>query len=108
MGKTCFVTIGATASFSSLIRAVLSADFFQALELHGYTELLVQYGKDGQKLYEENVTAAVNTESGSVLQVNGFALDKAGLQRYMLQAKGSKNASEEGVVISHAGTLSSV
>lgn len=103
--KTCFVTIGATASFSGLIKTVLSGDFFQALESQGYTDLLVQYGQDGEELFNSCVTEAKNTESGSVLQVHGFALDKAGLRNYMLQARGGKDG-QEGVVISHAGMLS--
>ncbi|KAF2169997.1 glycosyltransferase family 1 protein [Zasmidium cellare ATCC 36951] len=101
--KTCFVTIGATASFSGLVKAVLSADFFQALDSQGYTELLVQYGQDGEELFNTCVTEAKNTESGSVLQVHGFPLDKAGLTKYMLQARGGKDG-QEGVVISHAGS----
>ncbi|KAK4504159.1 hypothetical protein PRZ48_005075 [Zasmidium cellare] len=101
--KTCFVTIGATASFSGLVKAVLSAEFFQALESQGYTELLVQYGQDGEELFNTCVTEAKNTESGSVLKVHGFPLDKAGLTRYMTQARGGKDG-QEGVVISHAGS----
>ena len=102
--KTCFVTIGATASFSRLIQDVLSPAFFEALEHNGYTELLVQYGQDGQELFNSCITAAKNTESGSVIDVTGFALDKTGLATYMKRAKGGKDG-PEGVVISHAGTL---
>ncbi|EME46670.1 glycosyltransferase family 1 protein [Dothistroma septosporum NZE10] len=102
--KTCFVTIGATASFAGLIEDVISEHFFRALEVQGYTDLLVQYGQDGQELYESCIAAAKNTESGSVIKVTGFALDKQGLERYMIQAKGSRNEGHEGVVISHAGS----
>ena len=101
--KTCFVTIGATASFEGLIKDVLSEHFFQALEAQGYTDLLVQYGQDGQQLFDSCITAAKNTECGSVINVTGFALDKQGLQKYMLQARASQNGGSEGVVISHAG-----
>lgn len=101
--KTCFVTIGATASFSGLIKAVLQHDFLEALEKHGYTCLLVQYGEDGQPIFDSQVTAAKNSESGSVLTIFGFSIDKAGLARYMKQAKGD-SGDQEGVVISHAGT----
>lgn len=102
--KTCFVTIGATASFSGLIKGVLSPDFLEALENQEYTDLLVQFGQDGQELFNEHITAAKNSESGSVLNITGFALDKAGLGRYMRQAKGA--GAREGVVISHAGRSS--
>ncbi|KAF7188525.1 UDP-N-acetylglucosamine transferase subunit alg13 [Pseudocercospora fuligena] len=100
--KTCFVTIGATASFSGLIKGVLSPDFLEALEKQEYTDLLVQFGQDGQELFNEHITAAKNSESGSLISITGFALDKAGLGRYMRQAKGV--GAREGVVISHAGS----
>lgn len=100
--KTCFVTIGATASFSGLVRGVLQHDFLEALEKQGYTDLLVQYGKDGQELFDSCITAAKNSESGSFLRIAGFTIDKAGLAKYMKQAKGG-NGNQEGVVISHAG-----
>lgn len=100
--KACFVTVGATASFSSLVRAVVSSDFCKALEKQGYTDLLVQYGQDGKALYEQCLQEAKTTER---LKLQGFDLDKAGLGRYMRQAKGLDNKdSVEGVVISHAGT----
>lgn len=104
--KTCFVTIGATASFAGLVKDVLSKPFFQALEAQGYTDLLVQYGQDGQELFDSCLTVAKNTESGSVIDVTGFALDKQGLGKYMAQAKGARTGGHEGVVISHAGTWS--
>ncbi|KAM3425005.1 UDP-N-acetylglucosamine transferase subunit ALG13 [Cercospora zeina] len=101
--KTCFVTIGATASFSGLVKGVLQQDFLEALEQQGYTDLLVQYGEDGQKLFDSLITSAKNSESGSVLNIKGFTIDKAGLAKYMKQAKGG-DGGQEGVVISHAGS----
>lgn len=102
--KTCFVTVGATASFCSLIKSVLHLEFLEKLESQDYTDLLIQYGQDGEALFDSLITAARNSESGSVLNITGFALDKAGLKRYMTQAKGATGG-REGVVISHAGTL---
>lgn len=101
--KTCFVTVGATANFNGLIRAVLSPKFFVALELQGYKEVIVQYGEGGDALFHSCVTVAKNTESGSVIGVKGFPLDTSGLEQYMLQARGT-TPEDEGVVISHAGT----
>lgn len=100
--KTCFVTIGATASFSALIKAVLSAPFLSALQSQQYTELLIQYGQDGKDLYDGAMKQAKATVDSSGIKVTAFDLDKAGLGRYMRQAKGTKGA-QEGVVISHAG-----
>lgn len=107
--KTCFVTIGATASFDALVKAVLSPTFCQALELQNYTILLIQYGRGGQGLYEKclsDLKAASNTK----LSISGFDLDMNGLAQYMKAAKGLPSinppttTSTEGVVISHAGS----
>ncbi|KAK4539139.1 hypothetical protein LTR36_001451 [Oleoguttula mirabilis] len=103
--KTCFVTIGATASFTSLIQAALSAPFLSALQNHGYTDLLLQYGEDGKGFFDGCMQQAQATVSSSGLKVSGFALDKAGLGKYMRQAKGlGAKGAQEGVVISHAGS----
>lgn len=97
--KLCFLTVGATASFSALIEAAVSPAFLTALQSQGYTELSVQYGQDGRELFEKCKANAQNT---SKLTVTGFDLDKVGLGRHMRRAKGGKDA-VEGVVISHAG-----
>jgi len=98
--KLCFLTVGATASFSALIEATVSPAFLTALESQGYTELSVQYGQDGKQLFEKCKSIA---QGSSKLKVSGFDLDRAGLGRHMRRAKGGKDATE-GVVISHAGT----
>ena len=88
--KTCFVTVGGTATFPDLISGVLAAPFTKALQSHNYSELVVQYGAGGKEAFD----AAAKGVSG--ISVSGFELDKAGLGKYLKQAK-------EGVVISHAG-----
>lgn len=101
--KVCFVTIGATASFASLIHAVLTTGFFDALQKHQYTDLLVQYGKDGEDLYTRRLKEVQDTDFYAGLRVSGFGLDGAGLGRYMRLARGGENDGVEGVVVSHAG-----
>lgn len=101
--KTCFVTVGATASFHSLVQAVLAPPFLKALQWHSYTELVIQYGVDGKQTYDSAVKAAGTATSG--IAISGFELDQAGLGKYMRRAQGGGNA-QEGVVISHAGTTS--
>ncbi|KAK3686273.1 N-acetylglucosaminyldiphosphodolichol N-acetylglucosaminyltransferase catalytic subunit alg13 [Vermiconidia calcicola] len=86
--KTCFVTIGATASFTGLIKAVLAPDFCKALETQDYTHLLVQYGQDGKQLFEQCLQQSQQVGNLSSLQIGGFALDPSGLRQYMIQAKG--------------------
>jgi len=103
--KICFVTIGATASFSTLIRAVLSPAFFAGLEKYGYTDLLVQYGADGAELYRTELGQTQGKGASRKVIINGFGLDQMGLGRYMRLAKnGVEGKGMEGVVVSHAGT----
>lgn len=110
--KRCFVTVGATASFTSLVRAVLDPAFLEALHEHAYTELRVQYGKDGKKLFEDLVwMMADDPEKRLGLTISGFDFKQEGLQAEMLLAKkvygrdGKKGDLNgiEGCVISHAG-----
>lgn len=102
--KVCFVTVGATASFDSLVKATLSPQFLEALKTHAYTYLRLQYGKDGQKLLEEfKVDKGIISEGAQDLSISGFDFNKQGLGSEMRAAKGEGN-SVEGVVISHAGT----
>lgn len=96
--KTCFLTVGATAAFPELITAVLTPSVIQSLQSQNYTDLLVQYGDGGKELYEKAFAKVKN----SSLKVSGFDLDKAGLGKYMRQAKGGKG-DEAGCVIGHAG-----
>jgi len=102
--KLCFLTVGATASFSALIEAAISPAFLAALESQGYTELSVQYGQDGKQLFEKCKATAQSTSSK--VKVTGFDLDRLGLGKHMRRAKGgSGNESMEGVVVSHAGMV---
>ena len=105
--RSCFVTIGATATFDSLITAALQPNFLCALRDHGFTNLLIQYGK-GRSAYEEfeNVfPAGCDTRCG--INIQGFDFNPQGLRTEMLIAKGAKREAlrdvREGVVISHAG-----
>ena len=97
--KVCFVTIGATAAFDSLLKAVLSQSFIEALEGFGYTDLQVQYGADGYSLF-----CQYSKQDGSMvsarpkINITGFDFRKAGLGAEM-------GAARTGVVISHAGKL---
>ena len=101
--KLCFVTIGATATFDSLIEAVLSQPVLEALQDLGYTDLLLQHGMNGEKILERFYN---NPDLGGkytkIIKVRGFAFNKNGLGEEMKAAKGGKEDAE-GVVISHAG-----
>lgn len=104
--KVCFVTIGATASFDKLLKAVLERSFLQALQDAKYTNLVVQYGKEGGKaIYDQFMstdTDGVKKDIG--VEVTGFDFNANGLGEEMRNAKGDRRAGgEEGLVISHAG-----
>ncbi|KAL8974163.1 MAG: hypothetical protein Q9197_001608 [Variospora fuerteventurae] len=96
--KICFVTIGATASFDQLLQAVLSGEFFQALEALKYTHLLLQYGKNGKRFLEE--LGNINRHG---IEISGFDFNTKGLGQEMWSTKAAKDRAE-GVVVSHAGS----
>ena len=101
--KLCFVTIGATATFDSLIEAVLSQPVLEALLDLGYTDLLLQHGLNGEKILERFYNdPGLGDKYRKAIQVSGFAFNKNGLGEEMKAAKGGKG-DDEGVVISHAG-----
>jgi len=106
--KRCFVTVGATASFTSLIRAVLEPQFLEALSQQNYTELRIQYGKGGKKTFDDYFWVLPDELKSSLgIAITGFDFDKDGLQEEMLAAKRvygkSKYQGVEGCAVSHAG-----
>ena len=104
--KVCFVTVGATASFDSLIMATLDPRFLEALKAHDYTDLRLQHGNDGQKVLENiRISKDMMNEGVQDLSISGFDFNKQGLGSEMRAAKGDDNGLE-GVVISHAGICS--
>lgn len=99
------MTIGATASFSALIRATLSSSFCHALEQNHYTDLIVQYGADGDSLFQSLVHDLDADKQHAAVNVSGFGLDTSGLGQYMKLAKtGGDDSGAEGLVVSHAGS----
>lgn len=103
--KLCFVTIGATASFDALIREALSDRFLEALWEAGYSDLLLQHGKEGGKILEDYRTKpTIERERLHRLNIKGYDFNKAGLGQEMRAAKG-EHGTAEGVVISHAGNV---
>lgn len=96
--RECFVTVGATASFKGLIKAVMAPEFIAKLvELH-YTRLIIQCGPD-MSLFNE-LKEASDTKG---LDVSAFDFNKQGLGKEMRGCKGEDDRSSMGVVISHAG-----
>ena len=101
--KLCFVTIGATAAFDSLIKATLSPEFLQRLQESRYTDLLLQYGNNGHIILEDfRSRFGSKSEEEFGIKITGFDFNKKGLGSEMRAAKGEGDHLE-GVVISHAG-----
>ena len=103
--KTCFVTVGATASFPQLVDACTRKSFIKGLKGQGFTQLLIQHGSRGKDL-----PSLVNNDAISALedfslgvQIRGFDFNADGLVQEMRAAKGG-DGTLEGVVISHAGS----
>lgn len=129
--KRCFLTVGATASFTSLIRAALSPQFLEILYKHDYTHLRIQYGKDGRKIFEDHAwVLPEDLKQRLNIDISGFDFRTDGLAEEMTAAKKGLTAMEsdsrrkkrtgdgtekgqaevikagvEGCVISHAGEL---
>ncbi|KAJ5224484.1 uncharacterized protein N7469_007987 [Penicillium citrinum] len=101
--RLCLVTVGATASFERLIRQVLNEQFFAQLAKYHYTHLLVQYGKDGEAIWNDfQVQFPRGCEKLHGIAVAGFDF-RPNLWQYMRLATNDHNQ-ELGIVISHAGT----
>lgn len=110
-GKRCFVTIGATAPFNSLIEAVLREDFLRALRDAKFSHLRIQYGKEGKVIFEKFVAGhgkEIRDHLGIAL--TGFDFNASGLEQEFYAVQGSRSRSSrdpnEGIVISHAGRTS--
>ncbi|KAL9112261.1 MAG: hypothetical protein Q9227_003379 [Pyrenula ochraceoflavens] len=104
--KRCFVTIGATAPFDDLIMTVLTKQFLESLQAYDYTDLRIQYGKEGRKIFDRFVEARgqqVKEQLG--IDINGFDFDYSGLTHEMVAIKANeKENSIDGLLISHAGS----
>ncbi|KAF2739724.1 hypothetical protein EJ04DRAFT_483918 [Polyplosphaeria fusca] len=100
--KVCFVTTGATAPFTELIRSVLRPSSLDALGHAGYTHLLIQYGT-ARSVFQQSVEVAqahLQSEGGKVaLTIAGFDFDNNALKDQFKLVQDSK-----GLVISHAGS----
>lgn len=107
--KLCFVTIGATAPFDALLSNVLDKPFLEALKKHGYTTLLIQYGKEGRAIFDaftRNNNSA-DSPGGSGLDIQGFGFKQEGLLQEMRKTQANKALDfVEGMILSHAGMSS--
>jgi beta-1,4-N-acetylglucosaminyltransferase len=103
--KVCFVTIGATAPFDALLSNVLDQPFLEALQKHEYTTLLIQYGKEGQTIFDAFTKNNPPGSSGRYdLDIQGFGFKSEGLVQEMRSTKANLSQKvDEGMILSHAG-----
>ena len=108
--KVCFVTIGATAPFDTLLSKVLDDTFLEALKNHEYTRLLIQYGKEGRAIFDSFIrNAPPESPARHGLVIQGFGFRQEGLLQEMRSTKSNQALNTaEGMILSHAGKLSSV
>lgn len=98
--KLCFVTVGATASFQKLLEQVLHSQFLEILAKHGYTHLLVQYGKDGQQIFQ-NFVDSDQPDHGITL--GGFDFQPSIDAQMMMTVEREALDQKRGLIICHAG-----
>ncbi|KAJ5871431.1 Glycosyl transferase family 28 C-terminal [Penicillium soppii] len=99
--KLCFVTVGATASFEKLIEQVLTSSFLEILAERHYTHLLIQYGKDGDKIYQRFLDS---NQSHHGVTLGGFDFKPSIEDEMMMTVEREQRQQERGLIICHAGT----
>lgn len=98
--KLCFVTVGATASFEKLLEQVLTSKFLETLAERHYTHLLIQYGKNGEEIYQSFLESA-QSHHGIIL--GGFDFKPTIESEMMMTVEREKRQQERGLIICHAG-----
>ncbi|KAJ5779627.1 hypothetical protein N7457_007347 [Penicillium paradoxum] len=99
--KMCFVTVGATASFKKLLEQVLSSQFLEILAKREYTHLLVQYGKDGQQIFQSFVDSEQPCHG---ITLGGFDFQPSIDDYLMMTVERERHDQKRGLIICHAGT----
>jgi len=95
--KVCLILTGATAAFNELVKESLSPEVLSTLRSLGFTSVVFQLGK-GLQYYQE----LKKNEAGSpTLRAFDF---KKELTAEMRECQAKKGVSEQGLVISHAGS----
>ena len=106
ISKNAFVTVGATASFETLVRAVLNPAFLKQLRLAGYTNLVVQHGDDKNDVVKTfNRICPPGTNGRHGIWIEMFDFKRGGLYDEFAKAQGQDKDSKPGVIISHAGMI---
>lgn len=101
--RVAFVTVGASASFKSLIDEVISEAFIAKLKALRFSHLIVQCGPDYD--YFESARPKSDANGLGGLDVSGFAYTKDINQFFALATPSSgAEVRSRGLIITHAGT----
>lgn len=103
MGKTIFVTTGATVVFEELLDIVLDPIFLGSLEEFGYTKFILQYGiaPKGEEIFLKNLVKYSKVKNNDKWEVIRKGLTIEGIA-FTNDIKSI--ILESDVIISHAGT----
>jgi UDP-N-acetylglucosamine transferase subunit ALG13 len=97
MRREIFVTTGATADFRDLVANAVSDETLKTLADLSFTHLTIQGGKLGD-YYE-----SIKPKDTKGINIRFFDFNKNGLHQEMRACQAKKGASEEGLVVCHAG-----
>lgn len=98
-GRTAFVTVGATASFKSLITEIISPDCLDALSSVAVDRLIVQCGPDYE--YFESILPHPGPQSFDI-HITGFAYTDD-IHREMMKCARVPGVRRTGIIITHGG-----
>lgn len=100
-GRCCFVTVGATAGFRSLLNEITTAGFLDCLAKHGYTSLNIQCGPDLTTV--ESRIASLSDDEKRGISVRCFHYTDE-MTTHIVNCRGQDGVRLAGCVIAHGGT----
>jgi beta-1,4-N-acetylglucosaminyltransferase len=99
LSKTAFVTVGATASFNSLVEAALRPSFLRTLAQNRYTRLVIQFGKSEAAFFKNYLYNYADLN----VHVEGFDFKAGDFRDAIRDEVMAADGREEGMMIAHAG-----
>lgn len=103
-GRCCFVTVGATAGFRSLLNEITTAGFLDCLAKHGYTSLNIQCGPDLTTV--ESRIASLSDDEKRGISVRCFHYTDE-MTTHIVNCRGQDGVRLAGCVIAHGGKFCS-
>ncbi|KAG9238083.1 glycosyltransferase family 28 C-terminal domain-containing protein [Amylocarpus encephaloides] len=95
--KECFLTIGATANFTQLLKQAVTEEVLSVLKEQGFTDLTLQVGNSHAYFTK------IKPEETAGINIEYFDFNPHGLTYEMKKCQAKEGVSKEGLVVSHAG-----